>query len=344
MSRGNISLDDIRELSFYIQSANRSIENADRELSRSKSKSRTMMKSFDVINEDTTNISSLETNPFVRKVITVKTKKKNSVLNVTSPSSNLSKATEETEYVKKIKKNNQMKKKPIKLLYEKFQIPSSTAKPKKSISRNLYNTSFNNTYKSSINSNMTNHQKTYSSINHFTDKDIKEKKCITKKNITDTKRKEKKINFAQVMNYKGINQTDNKELYEMFMVLNRLTVPNANIKELNNNEIKETHKIKLIQREWRKHYIRTKMINKYDKANTSNILLLSKMEFFNYLVNNDKNFKELIHTMNKANELYQKCLKNKTFCDMKNVIISNKMFSIVNTHLRINKRSIVIKK
>ena len=39
MSRGNISLDDIRELSFYIQSANRSIENADRELSRSKSKS-----------------------------------------------------------------------------------------------------------------------------------------------------------------------------------------------------------------------------------------------------------------------------------------------------------------
>ena len=48
--------------------------------------------------------------------------------------------------------------------------------------------------------------------------------------------------------------------------------------------------------------------------------------------------------MNKANELYQKCLKNKTFCDMKNVIISNKMFSIVNTHLRINKRSRVIKK
>ena len=89
MSRGNISLDDIRELSFYIQSANRSIENADRELSRSKSKSKTMMKSFDVINEDTTNTSSLETNPFVRKVITVKTKKKNSVLNVTSPSSHI---------------------------------------------------------------------------------------------------------------------------------------------------------------------------------------------------------------------------------------------------------------
>ena len=342
MSRGNISLDDIRELSFYIQSANRSIENADRELSRSKSKSKTMMKSFDVINEDTTNISS-EANPFVRKVNTVKTKKKNSVLNVTSPSSNLSKATEETEYAKKIKHNTQMKKKPIKLLYEKFQIPSSTTKPKKSISRNLYNTTFNNTFKSSFNSNMTNHQKTYSLINQFTYKDInhKEKKGLTKKSITGTK--EKKINFVQLINYKGMKHNDINELYEMFMMLNKLTVPNANIKELN-NEIKETHKIKLIQREWRKYYIRSKMVNKYDKPNTSNILLLSKMEFFNYLVNNDKNFKELINTMNKANELYQKCLKSKTFCDMKNVIISNRLFSIVNTHLRINKRSIILNK
>ena len=99
MSRGNISLNDIKELSLYIQNANRSIENADRELSRSKSRSRSKIKSFDVINEDISNNSPTDANRFVRKIKTVKTKKKNSVLNVTSPSSNISKATEEGEYI-----------------------------------------------------------------------------------------------------------------------------------------------------------------------------------------------------------------------------------------------------
>ena len=63
---------------------------------------------------------------------------------------------------------------------------------------------------------MTNHQKTYSSINQFTYKDInhKEKKGLPKKSITGTKRKEKKINFVQLINYKGMKHTDINELYE----------------------------------------------------------------------------------------------------------------------------------
>lgn len=341
MSRGNISLNDIKELSLYIQNANRSIENADRELSRSKSRSRSKIKSFDVINEDISNNSPTDANRFVRKIKTVKTKKKNSVLNVTSPSSNISKATEEGEYVSTIKRNSQIKKKPIKLLFEKFQIPSSAIKTKKSTSRNINNSSSNNTsFNASFNSKLTHHQKFYSTINHFTYKDNNTKENIgfTKKNILKPKVQKKKINFNRLVSYKGINQNDINELFEMFRILNKLSVKNASIIDKKNNKTKIGNKILLIQRKWREHYIKTKMVSQYETVCNSDILVLSKMEFYNYLVNKDKNFKELISTMNKANELYQKCLKSKSFCNMKNVIISNKMFSIVNTHIGMNKK------
>ena len=58
------------------------------------------------------------------------------------------------------------------------------------------------------------------------------------------------------------------------------------------------------------------------------------------LTQKDKNFKDLLYMMNKVNELYIKCTKNKKFVNIKNILnnnqsISAKLSSIVKGNLKL---------
>ena len=57
--------------------------------------------------------------------------------------------------------------------------------------------------------------------------------------------------------------------------------------------------------------------------NINDLILLSKMSIYNNLIKNDKNFKDLIYTFSKINDIYSKCLKNKKFLELKNLLSKN---------------------
>ena len=74
--------------------------------------------------------------------------------------------------------------------------------------------------------------------------------------------------------------------------------------------------------------------------NDNDFLQLSKLYIFSDLLKNNKYFKEMILNMNKVIELYKKCLSNKKFNDVKNILINKnpndkEIYSkIINIHLK----------
>ena len=161
-----------------------------------------------------------------------------------------------------------------------------------------------------------------------------------KTSIMNRKPKEKIINFDKSINYKNIPSNQFNDLMNIFQLINNITglkqINNTTSKQTENGMISEENKIVLIQNKWREYYIRKKMIKDYriGKNNTlpkitnyDELIMYSKMEYINHLANTDKNFKDLLYMMNKVNELYIKCTKNKKFVTIKNILNNNQSIS-----------------
>ena len=82
--------------------------------------------------------------------------------------------------------------------------------------------------------------------------------------------------------------------------------------------------------------------------NENDLILLSKMSIYNNLIKTDKNFKDLIYTFSKLNDIYSKCLKNKKFLEIKNLLSKNNnnnklseliTFDIKNKNINNNKKT-----
>ena len=74
-------------------------------------------------------------------------------------------------------------------------------------------------------------------------------------------------------------------------------------------------------------------------------LQLSKLFIYSDLLKHTQYFKEMILNMNKVTELYKKCLSNKKFNDVKNILINKNpnekgIYSkIINIHLKEMKKN-----
>ena len=244
-----------------------------------------------------------------------------------------------------------------KSLYKKY----NTNTQQNSVLRNSSNKKNNisNVHKNSIstfNYQKNEHNKTYLTNNHNS-KNKNNNLFINhhknKTSIVNKKPKEKIINFDKSISYKNIPSNQFNDLMNIFQLINNITgmkkINSTTSKQKENGTISEENKIVLIQNKWREYYIRKKMIKDYriGKNNTipkikndDELIMYSKMEYITHLATTDKNFKDLLYMMNKVNELYIKCTKNKKFVNIKNILnnnqsISAKLSSIVKGNLKL---------
>lgn len=247
-------------------------------------------------------------------------------------------------YVNKNKMSNKTKEKTKSNLHNSY-IGSSNYRQSSSNKHNIIVSSFNLSNKNDI-------KKMYMTTNTKNKQSLLSSR--TKSN--NSNQKEKIINFNKMIGYKAIQNNNLNDLLSIIHLINDLCL-NTNsqkscIKEKKNEiEIKseEEYKIIYIQKKWRQYYIKKKIIKNYRIGTTNSspkiskendLLHFSKLELFNSLMSSDKNFKEMIKILNKMNECYLKCIKNKKFLEIKNIIqnkknnIKEQASDIINYHLR----------
>ena len=220
---------------------------------------------------------------------------------------------------------NKMSNKTKSSLHNSY-IGSSNHHPSNSNKHNILVSSFNLSNKNDIKKM---YMTTYNAKN-------KQSLLSSRAKSNNSNQKDKIINFNKMMGYKAIQNHNLNDLLSIVHLINDLCLntnsQKASIKE-NRGEIEikseEEYKIIYIQKKWRQYYIRKKIIKNYRIGTTNSLpkitkendlLHFSKLELINSLMSSDKNFKEMIKILNKMNECYLKCIKNKKFLEIKNMI------------------------
>ena len=168
-----------------------------------------------------------------------------------------------------------------------------------------------------------------------------------------SKQKIVKENFHKISEFKYSKKENIENICSIVEQINNLSnhkyiyqKNNTERKKIYVNRTNETKNASFIQKKWREYYIKKNIIEKFkidkckNKMNDNDFLQLSKLYIFSDLLKNNKYFKEMILNMNKVIELYKKCLSNKKFNDVKNILINKnpndkEIYSkIINIHLK----------
>ena len=167
-----------------------------------------------------------------------------------------------------------------------------------------------------------------------------------------------KENFHKISEFKYSKRENITNLFSIVEQVNNLSNPkyiyhknNSERKKIYVNRTNESKNASFIQKKWREYYIKKNIIDRFkiDKCKNEmsdiDFLQLSKLFIYSDLLKNNKYFKEMILNMNKVTELYKKCLSNKKFNDVKNILINKNpnekgIYSkIINIHLKEMKKN-----
>ena len=167
------------------------------------------------------------------------------------------------------------------------------------------------------------------------------------------KQKIVKENFNKISEFKVTKKENIDNIFSLVEQINSLSnckyiyhKKNPEKKMIYVNRLNETKNASFIQKKWREYYIKKNIINKFkiekskNQMNEIDLLQLGKLSLFSDLLKNNKYFKEMIIYMNKVTELYKKCLTNKKFNEVKNILLNKNpndktIYSkIINSHIK----------
>ena len=200
-------------------------------------------------------------------------------------------------------------------------------------------------------------QRTSTRINSTLKRNLNAK--ISSVQIANHPAKVKKENFSKISTLKHVQYSTLNDMFILLSQLNTLSAKTA----MKKSEIKykfppskpeDKKGPKLIQTKWREHYLKKKILPAFNYTHLTKsqhlekeeMILFSKMCFFKEVLENE-NFKELVETMNKVNQLYSKCMRNKKFIEMKKIIcgtgkegndFANDVATISKAHIKLNSK------
>jgi len=186
---------------------------------------------------------------------------------------------------------------------------------------------------SDINNNDNNNDKNINDNNNKNNNDINNINNNNEVNNNDVDiNKSENINNIDNNNIENNNNNDNN-INKSNNEINDNNINNINNNNDNEIDLEKQNNFALkIQNKFRKIYIKKNITKNFimppnfdiEKIkNINDLILLSKMSIYNNLIKNDRNFKDLINTFSKINDIYSKCLKNKKFIELKNLLTKN---------------------